>query len=138
TEAVDGLADLELGRAQQLGGGLGGQQLGEPSRLLEKDALQLLEQTLGFGLLVGGEIPAGTPSQSSSWMRSHSGRAYTISRPLSRCLPPAAAPHIFRLQITRVTAIMNVPANPRQRPALKNCCRARPISARLASLPEWR
>ena len=54
-KAVDMVADLELGGPQEAVIGLGGQQAGDVTGLVEEGLLEQLVEALGFGLLVGGE-----------------------------------------------------------------------------------
>src|SRR5262249_6038589 len=58
-EAVDRVADLELGLTQELIVGLGGEQASEAAGLIQEGLLEGLEEALGFGFLVGGEVHAG-------------------------------------------------------------------------------
>jgi hypothetical protein len=56
---VNGVTDLKLGLAEQLGVGLAGQQAGEVPGLGGEGALQEFEQAPGFGLLLGGQADVG-------------------------------------------------------------------------------
>jgi hypothetical protein len=53
---VDAVANLELGRAEELGVGLGGEEAGEAAGLVEEGLLQGFKKALGFGFLVAGEV----------------------------------------------------------------------------------
>jgi hypothetical protein len=55
-EAMDAVADLELGLAQELGVGLGGEQAGEAAGFVKEGLLQSIKQALGFGILFWGEV----------------------------------------------------------------------------------
>jgi hypothetical protein len=52
---VDAVPDFELGGAEELAVGLGGQQAGQRQEILGRRALEGLENPLGFGLLVGSK-----------------------------------------------------------------------------------
>jgi hypothetical protein len=56
---VDEVADLELGLAEDLGVGLGGQQAGEGQDLGVGGGLEGVVDAPGFGLLVVGEVHHG-------------------------------------------------------------------------------
>jgi hypothetical protein len=56
---VDGVADLELGLAEQLGVGLAGQQFGEAPGSGEEGAFEEVVEALGFGLLLRGQAMPG-------------------------------------------------------------------------------
>jgi hypothetical protein len=60
---VDAVADLELGRSQELGVGLGGEQAGEAAGSLQERLLQGFKEALGIGFLLGGQVgfPDGSP-----------------------------------------------------------------------------
>ena len=54
-EAVELIADLELGLAQLLAVGLAGHQACEAAGLVEEGLPELFVEALGFGLLLGGK-----------------------------------------------------------------------------------
>jgi hypothetical protein len=56
SQAVDRLADLELRGAEELRVGLGGEQACEAAGLVQEGLLEGLEEALGFGFLLGGQV----------------------------------------------------------------------------------
>src|SRR6266550_3334873 len=89
---MQGVANLELGLAQELGVGLAGEEFSEAAGLVEEGLLEGIVEALGFGFLFGGKVHAGTPSRGNSWMRSDAPTVYPISHPLSRRSPCLTRP----------------------------------------------
>ena len=55
-DGVDEVADLELGRSEQVPVGLGGQEFGQASDVGREGGGEVLAETVGVGLLIGGEV----------------------------------------------------------------------------------
>src|SRR5262249_22222145 len=92
-EAVDGVADLELGGAEEVSVVLAGEQPGELAGLVEEGRLDRLEEALGQGFLFGGkrDVRHGTSVCKRGGRISRADNQTPlesdISRPLSRRLP---------------------------------------------------